>query len=119
MHPGDGCQGPDGEKFGLSLFQKTLGQTGTRAEVLQFGKSASIDHQVAMLVQNSRFQGLLWSGIRWTAEGSLPQPWQEQAAPGPPGGGRIMAGWGLAVWLLGEWQDRGLGPGPCLNEKKF
>lgn len=114
MHHGDRSQGPDGKVSISSVFQRTLCQTGTRAELLQFGRSASVGHQAAILARNSGLEGLLWSGIRWTAGGSLPQPWQGQDPAGPPEGGRgIMAGWGLAVQLLGEWEGRedwGQGP---------
>lgn len=37
-----------------------------------FDGSAFFDHQVAILVQNSGSEALLWSGMEWTAEGSLP-----------------------------------------------
>lgn len=104
MHPGDTSQGPDEEVSVSSPFQRTLRQTGTRAERLGFGRSASVDLQAAVWVQNSGLEGLLRSGIRWAAGGSLPQPRRGQAPAGPPGGGRgILAGWGLAAQLLGVW----------------
>ena len=64
LHPGDRSQVPDREISAFSPFQRTLWQTGTKAEPLQFGSSASVKHQVVILAQHSGLEGPLWSGIR-------------------------------------------------------
>lgn len=119
MQPRDRSQEPDGEiRYAFSPFPKTLQQTGTTAKLIQFGGSDSVDHQVAILVQNPDLRGCCSqeSGGRQRAVSHSPDTGRHRLGIPGEGGRGNKAG----MRTCGAFTGRvGRLIGPRLNEEKF